>query len=202
MNKAMSVKSEAPRSPLKDEIQQTDSSRTFLRVYDDTDGSEGTAASFVSFDDILLVGADDDDEPRFRELDRSSSFASSSAADAVPSLSTSSESRGSLLESVLSFHLAPLYEDEDESEGGPTVSSDEPTKKPYLKPGDSEKQVKARVRISRFTEVSYTYPSNEYDRSSVPMAFLTDDQFEELDREHAMMQLDYREWMEFNQLIS
>lgn len=53
----------------------------------------------------------------------------------------------------------------------------------------------SKVRISRFTQMSYTYHCTEYDRSPLPMACLSQKELEELDHEHGMMEYDYDAWL-------
>ena len=65
---------------------------------------------------------------------------------------------------------------------------------PEQKPVTKKKNVFKRVCISRFVKVSYTYLPHEYDRTSVNMAEMDDDEWYDFMEDRLLMREDYEAW--------
>ncbi|KAI3642695.1 hypothetical protein MP228_012250 [Amoeboaphelidium protococcarum] len=59
---------------------------------------------------------------------------------------------------------------------------------------------RAKVKISRFAQVYYTYDKKEYDRSAVGLSEMSEDDWENWDFDRRIMRADYQSWKMLNEV--
>ena len=119
-----------------------------------------------------------------------------SETDSSPTDSNTLQNNG--IETLFPFQMSGKWEPSPDCESVVSIVSSQPDCEFVETAVNSKQSETHRVKISRFAIVSYTYTQFEYDRTAVPMALLSDADFEEIDREHDMMTDDYEGWLRDN----